>query len=311
MKKNATFKKMIAAALLMVAGTQVSFAQGAYNNIWVKAFAVPAEGGTVYVDFFLDENEKQFGVTSEFKRSAFIAVDQAFILTKETDGFLLAGVARDVDKNGKYDAETDKQIHVWSNAYFDAVYDPTNYEVSGSSTASMALAEDALATMTQPTDQVLAVFTKGTVARRAIGQEAWGKVYSTKLENTVGDEVTFSAYGDSESKDKVRYFKFSHWTNAAGDTVSTEREMTVTATSMTVYYANFVETTQDEFKQTETDPNKIDWNQGNTDDPWGWLGVKSIKAEGQSNAVYNLQGRKVSKLGKGLYISNGKKVLMR
>ncbi len=310
MKKNATFKKMFAAALLFAAGTQVSMAQ--FNNVWLKADVYPAGGGLVYVDCSSDtiKNVPVYGTTSEFKRSEQLAPGAAFIFVRPATGYLFAGVARDANKNGQFDAE-DKQIHIWSIGYFDAVYDKKAYQGSSSSTEGYEMAQEALGQMTTPTDHVFAVFTKGAAAHRAVGQEAFGKVYSSKLDNAVGDEVTFTAYGDSYSDNGVQYYKFSHWTNEAGEEVGRERELKVTVSGTALYYANFVETTQDEFKQTETDPNKIDWNQGNTDDPWGWLGVKSIKAEGQSNAVYNLQGRKVSKLGKGLYISNGKKVLMR
>lgn len=310
MKKNSTFKKMFAAALLMVAGTQVSMAQ--FNNVWLKADVYPADGGLVYVDYSSDtiKNVPVYNTTSEFKRSEQMVPGAAFLYVRPANGYLFAGVARDANKNGQFDTE-DKQIHIWWNGYFDAIYDKTNYQGASSSTEGYAMAQEALGQMTTPTDQVYAVFTKGAAACRAIGQEAFGKVYSSKLDNAIGDEVTFTAYGDSYSDNGVQYYKFSHWTNAAGETVSSSREFKVTVTGTELYYANFVETTKDEFKLTEDDPNKIDWNNQEPDDPWGWLGVKSMKAEGQSNAVYNLQGRKVSKLVKGLYISNGKKVLVR
>ena len=310
MKKNSTFKKMLAVAALMVAGTQASMAQ--FNNVWLKADVYPADGGLVYVDYSSDtiKNVPVYATTSEFKRSEQLVPGAAFIYVRPATGYLFAGVARDSDKNGQFGAD-DKQIHIWANGYFDAIYDKTSYQGASSSTEGYAMAQEALAQMTSPTDQVFAVFTKGAAAHRAVGQEAFGKVYSSKLDNAVGDEVTFTAYGDSYSDSGVQYFKFSHWTNAAGETVSTEREFKVTVKGTELYYANFVETTQEEFKQTEDDPNKIDWNNQEPDDPWGWLGVKSIKTESQSNAVYNLQGRKVNTLVKGLYISNGKKVLVR
>ena len=310
MKKINTMKKMFGAALLFMAGTMSSYGQS-YNNVWVAADVYPANSGTVFVTWYVDETN--YAAHSEFKRSANFASD-AFILSEPAEGFLFAGYARDYNGNDQYDNDADKQIHVWANGYFSALYDHTEYEVPGSSTQSLAIAQEALTTMEKPPDHLFAVFTKGAVAHRAKGQETHGKVYSSKLYNEVGDQVTFSAYGDSESQSAggVKYFKFSHWTNAAGESVSTNREYTITVTGMETYYANFVETTKAEFQETEDDPNKIDWSKTGEDDPWTLLGVQTIE-QGRvaASPVFDLQGRVVKAPVKGLFIKNGKKMVIR
>ena len=39
--------------------------------------------------------------------------------------------------------------------------------------------------------------------------------------------------------------------------------------------------------------------------------INAVKSEPQSDVIYNLQGVRVQKAGKGLYIINGKKVVMK
>ena len=304
MKKITTFKRMMAVAVLAVAGSLQGFAQMAYNNVWVKADVYPEGSGLVFVDWYLDE--VNMAASSEFKRSANFSSD-AFILVEPLNGYQFAGVARDYNKNYQYDNEVDKQIHIWASGYFSCLYDHTDYFVSGSSSASEALAKEALEQMTVPTDQLFAVFTKGAVARRAEGEETHGKVYSNKLYNEIGDQVTFSAYGDSESQSSggVKYYKFDHWTDAGGNTVSTDREFTVTVTGMEVYYAHFSVTTKAEFKDTENDPNKIDWDSINN-------GINDVENTiVNDNRYYDLQGRSVAAPTKGIFINNGKKVVVK
>ena len=312
MKKNSTIKRMFAMAVMLL-GTMTSFAQLPLNNVWLKADVYPAGAGKVFVDWYIDE--VIFGESSEFKRSADFA-GSAFILAEPAEGWLYAGVARDYNKNGQYDNDVDKQLHIWANHYFDAIYDKTEYIVSGSSTETYNLANEALAKMDKPTDQVFAVFTKGAVAYRAEGDEARGKVYSSKLYNEPGDQVTFSAYGDSEYQSSTggnKYFKFDHWTDAEGNTVSTDREFTVTVKGMEVYYACFTEISKQEYNDTEKnlDPNKIDWN--NQDEfPWDFMGVESVKAATSNDGrIYDMQGRVVTAPQKGVFIRNGKKVVLK
>ena len=319
MKKNSTFKRMAAIALLVMGGSVATYADY-FQCIYAKADVYLAGAGTIFFDFGLqDFADDKFAASGEIKRVANLAPGQAFIFAKAAEGWLFAGVARDADKNGQFTNEGDKHIHIWSNGYFDAIYDKTKYEDPSSSSGSMRLAEQALANMTTPTDQVFAVFTKGAVAYRAVGQEAWGKVYSSKLDNTIGDEVTFSAYGDSEAPEGggIKYYKFSHWTNAKGEKVGETRELKVKVTTgMEVYYANFVETTQKDFADSgeKDDPNKIDWGNeqsGGGSFPWDPFAVESIKADKASSAIFNLKGQRVAQPAKGLFIKNGKKYIVK
>ena len=312
MKKNSTIKRMFAVAVMLF-GTLTSFAQLPLNNVWLKADVYPSGAGKVFVDWYIDE--VNMAESSEFKRSADFA-SSAYILVEPSDGWLFAGVSRDYNKNGLYDNEIDKQLHIWYNHYFDAIYDKTEYFVSGSSTETYNMAQEALKAMTKPTDQVFAVFTKGAVAYRAVGDEARGKVYSSQVYNEPGDQVTFSAYGDSEYQSSTgsnKYFKFDHWTDANGNTVSTDREFTVTVKGMEVYYACFSEISKQEYNETEKDldPNKIDWYDPE-EFPWDFMSVESVKTDSKTDSrIYDLQGRVVTAPQKGVFIRGGKKVVVK
>ena len=260
MKYFTYIKRIFAATALVLAVAAQSLANES-QIIWVKAVAYPTGAGTVYVDYGL-EGEKTFEATSEFKRHSNGAISSAFIWSQPAEGWQLAGYVRDSNKNGEFDNDIskDRQVKVNANGFFTAVYDPTVYKGNSTSEADAA-AEEAMQEMTSPTDLVFAVFTKGAIARAAVGQETHGKVYSSKLYTEAGDEVTFSAYGDSDSQDSgVKYYKFDHWTDADGNTVGIDRRLTVTVKGGDIYYAHFVETTSGEFKETEHDPNYYDPN---------------------------------------------------
>ena len=305
MNKHILLKRAFAAAALLTCVSMQSMADS-FNNVWVKAFALPSNGGGVYVDYGLDDINLQS--VSEFKRSSNATPSSAFIYTEPATGFLFAGVARDMDRNGAYDAEKDRQIHIWYNYFFTAFYDHTDY-IGGSSTEAMEIAEEALAQMTQPTDQVLAIFTKGDVAKRAIDEEACGYVFSSKLDNQPGDQVTFYAYGDVDSRNSPnKYYKFHSWLDEQGNTVSTNRELTVTVQGMKTYYAHFEQTSKAEYQTTEKLPDRYKWDYNNPEwDPAGIETVSAGKSAAASSAIYDLQGRRVAQPGKGLFIQNGKK----
>ena len=308
MKTIFSTKKLFVAASMLLAFATEGFAQQEYNNVWVRADVYPAGSGKVFIDWNVDE--VTYSETySEFKRSINIAASNAFIYAKAKEGYLFAGVVRDINDNGQYDLDTDRQVHIWANHFFTAYYDHTPYISQISSGEAQEMAEDALALMKKPTDQLFAVFTQGAVAHRAVGEETWGKVYSSKVYNEVGDQVTFSAYGDSESTDDgTVYYKFDHWSNAAGQDVSTDRFLTVTVTGMETYYAHFVRTTKAEFKETETDPNK--WDYDNKE--WNPNAIQSVKnIPANSSVIYDLQGRRVSQPTKGVFIKDGKKVIVK
>ena len=305
MKKHILSKRIIAVAALLTCVSMQSMADS-FNNVWVKAFAVPSNGGGVYVDYGLDDINLQS--VSEFKRSSNATPSSAFIYTEPATGFLFAGVARDMDLNGAYDAEKDRQVHIWYNYFFTAFYDHTDYIDISSSTEAQKLAEEALAQMTQPTDQVLAIFTKGDVAKRAIDEEACGYVFSSKLDNQPGDQVTFYAYGDVDSRNSPnKYYKFHSWLDEQGQVVSTNRELTVTVQGMKTYYAHFVQTTKAEYQSTEKLPDRYKWDYNNPE--WDPTGIQNVNANNAaaSSAIYDLQGRRVAQPGKGLFIQNGKK----
>ena len=308
MKKIFTTKRLFAAAALLCTVSLNSVADS-FNNVWVRADVFPANSGTVFVDWNIDE--VNFGSYSEFKRSSNIGTSNAFILAEPANGWLYAGVARDMNLDGQYDAVNDKQVHVWYNFFFTAFYDHTDYIDQSSSSAAMAKAEEALAAMTNPTDRVIAVFTKGAVARRAEGQEAYGYVYSSKLYNEPGDEVTFSAYGDCDSRGSYNiYYKFNCWLNEKGDTVSTNRHLTVNVKGMEVYYAHFEATNKADYTENEKLPEQYKFDYNNTDWNGQFGAVESIEYDRQADSkMYDLQGREVTVPRKGLYIRGGKKVL--
>ena len=247
MKKTYTLHKVLAAMLLAIGSTLPA---AAYNNVWVKAEAYPTGAGTVYVSNFPDEEDIDLAETSEFKRSTNAAPSTAFIWAEPAEGYLLAGYARD-NGNNTYENGDDVQVKVRYDGYFTAVYDPTEYGNAGASSQAQAEAEAALEEMEEPTDHIYAVFTQGAVVRVAEGQEERGYVFTNKLYNKPGDKVMFSAFGDSNSDEGVKYYRFDHWTDANGENLGTNRFLTVTAQGMDIYYAHFVKTTKDDFKQNE------------------------------------------------------------
>ena len=315
MKKILSSKKLIVTTAMLSTFALHSQADS-FNNVWVRADVVPQNAGTVFVDWYIDE--VNLASYSEFKRSINFGASSAYIITEPASGWLFAGVARDLNRNGQYEAENDKQIHVFYNGFFTAFYDHTDYTDPSSSTGAMAKAEEALAEMTTPTDLVLAVFTKGAVAQRAEGQEAFGYVYSSKLYNEPGDQVTFYAYGDYDSRGSSNvYYKFDCWKDAAGNEVSRDREFTVTVKGMETYYANFVTTTKADYQENEKVPERFKFDYYNIDWNGEWNGIETVSTDNGSHRshVYDLGGRRmgrdVSTLRKGLYVVDGRKLIIR
>ena len=288
-------KRMAAAAMLMAASLQ-GFA---YNNVWVRAEAQPTGAGIVYVDWNDDEETPVFDDASEFKRATNAGASTAFIWAQPEAGYQLAGYVRD-NGNQIYDNGVDLQIRVSPTGLFTAVYDHTEYGDAGSSSTAQAEAEAALADMENPTDLIFAVFTQGDIARPAEGQELYGWVYCNKLDNEPGDEIILDAYGDSDNSDgTVRYYKFDHWTDAYGETVSTERFLHVTVSGGEVYYAHFIETTEED--RDVYNPHKEDYT-----------GIAQVNAKaGTPQDAYDLSGRKALPTQKGVRIVNGKKAFMK
>ena len=312
MKKFFSTKRILAAVTMLCAVSVQSYADD-FNNVWVKALTYPSGAGTVFVDWYLDEVNLQS--TSEFKRAINFGASNAFIVAEANDGWMFAGVARDMDMNGQYSADKDKQIHVFYNNFFTAYYDHTNFHGQSSSEAQ-ELAEEALKSMKKPTDQVIAVFSKGAVASRAEDEEAFGYVYCSNLANEPGDQVTFYAYADYDSRNSPNvYYKFDSWLDASGQEVSRNREFTITVTGMEHYYAHFVKTTKKDWEENEKaifpdrykfDYNNQDWN------PSEWVGISELKADlAAGKAIYDLQGRRVEKTAKGVFIQNGKKMIVK
>ena len=313
MKHILNAKRLFVATSLFLAVSLESIAQYPLNNVWLRADVYPAGAGQVFVDWALDEvfYQSEF---SEFKRSVNQAASRAYLLAKPAEGYQYAGVARDTNHNGQYDNDyqTDRLVHIWWNHYFSCFFDHTDYLVPGSNADTEELAKEALDAMTTPTDQVYAVFTKGAVAHRAVGEEAHGYVYCSKLDNQPGDQVTFFAYGDSESTDTegTFYYKFDYWSNASGTEVSREREFTVTVAGGELYYAHFTRTTRAEFKETETLPDIFKYDYNNPD--WNPNAIQSVKSiPANSSVIYDLQGRRVSQAAKGVFIKDGKKVIVK
>ena len=306
MRKFFSTKRLMAAAALLTGFSTQGMAD-TFNNVWVRALTYPAGGGTVYVDWYLDDVDPQS--TSEFKRSINFGASNAFIYAEPAEGYLYAGVARDMDRDGVYSADKDRQIHVWYNYFFTAFYDHTEY-YGQSSTEAMAVADEALAKLTEPTDQVLAVFTKGDVAKRAEDEEAFGYVFSSKLDNQPGDQVTFYAYGDCDSRNSPNvYYKFDSWLDEAGNEVSRDREFTVTVQGMKTYYAHFVKTTKADYTENEKVPDQFKFDYNNPE--WDPAGIQTVTADKANGPVYDLLGRRMARPAKGICIQNGKKVVIR
>lgn len=309
-----TTKKFIIAALMMLVVSVESFAYP-YNNVWVWATVYPANSGTVFVYYYQLPETFNYGAISEFKNSASFTASDAFIWAKPAEGYQFAGAVRDLNRNTIYDPDADRQLWIWENHYFTAFYDHTDYEDVSSSSSSEEMAREALEEMTVPTDIVVAVFTKGAVARLAEGQGTRGRVYSSKLDNKAGDQVTFYAYGDSENVDGeglVRY-GFDYWSNAAGENVSTNREFTFTVSGSEVYYANFKVVSKEEYEANERVPEKFKFDYNNPEWNGEFSGIQNVNAQQQTSdsKVFDLQGRRVSQPTKGVFIQNGKKVIFK
>lgn len=278
----------------------------------MKAKAYPTGAGKVYTNSSnkasngVDDIEKVFEDVSEFKDYSNKAIGTAYIWSQlEDNSFQLAGYARDTNKNGEFDNDTntDKQVKVRPDAYFDGIPYPEKYDL-GSSTASQEAAETALSQKTEPSDLVFAVFTKGAVAKMKEGQENFGHIWNSKLSSVPEDQVQFLAYSDSH---EGKYYKFDHWENAAGENIGTDRLLTVTVTGKEIYYAVVTETTEDDYLAYEKDPHVSD-NQSGTF-PWE-TAIQTVKsANTASSAIYDLQGRRVAQPAKGIFIQNGKKIV--
>ena len=309
-----TTKQFILAAALLLTASLESYAQY-FNNIWVRADVYPANSGKVFVFWNQEPDEYTYGATSEFKRSTNSAESAAFMWAKPAEGYQFAGGVRDFNRNQQYDPDTDRQLWIWENHYFTAFYDHTPYQGKSSTSEGLEMALEALEEMTVPTDLVLAVFTKGAVARLAEGQGTRGRVYSSKLDNKAGDQVTFYAYGDSENVDGeglVRY-GFDYWSNAAGENVSTNREFTFTVSGSEVYYANFKVVSKEEYEANERVPEKFKFDYNNPEWNGEFNGIQNVNVQQQTSdsKVFDLQGRRVSQPTKGVFIQNGKKVIFK
>ena len=298
---NISIRKMLLCTLLAVAGYSQSLAQNSANAVWVRAEATPSEGGMVYVNWYLDGDEMPIDYISDFKRAVNIAASTAFIIVEPMEGWRLAGYARD-NGDGQYDSAQDEQIYVRPDSYFSAVYYPEEYLGDGSSSSSAQIeAELALEDKEAPSDHVFAVFTQGDIAMQAEDEEWMGKVWCSKLNNEVGDEVLFAANGESISKQTggVDYYRFDHWETPGGESI-TDRVIKVNVVGGEVYYAHFVKTTKDDYMANER--KKPDFT-----------AVNAVKTDARATAVerYDLQGRRVVAPRKGVYIQDGKKVIMK
>ena len=293
-------RTLLLAAIAITSFTQ-SLAQNTANAVWVRAEATPVDGGLVYVNWMLEGDEIAEEYYSEFKRAINIGASTAFILAEPADGWQLAGYVRDNGDN-QYENGEDQQIYVRPDGYFTAVYDPTEYQGDGSSSSSAQYeAEAALEDMENPTDMIFAVFTKGDIAMQAEDEEWMGKVWASKLNNEAGDEVYFSANGESISQNfgGVKYYKFDYWTTPDGNTVY-DRYIKVTVTGGEIYYAHLTQTTQSDYLANE--------RKNPTFSGISTL-VNSTKAVDRS--FYDLQGRRVATPTKGVFIQNGKKVVVK
>lgn len=308
-----TTKKFVLAAAMLMAVSLESSAQG-FENFYVRATVFPANSGTVFVDDYQLPETYNYGATSEFKWS--MQFRHGYIWVKAAEGYQFAGVVRDKNMNGQYDADGDQQLWVRMNHYFDPIGDGKNYEVAGNTKASEELAKQALEAMTTPTDYILAVFTKGAVAKKNPEQESIGRIYSSKLDNAVGDQVTFYAYGDGESQyidgEGYVYYKFDHWADATGQSVSTNREFTFTVQGGEVYYAHFAVTTKEDYQKNEQVPEQFKETFNNTQWDGGFDGIETVKvAKTANSAIYNINGQRVAQPAKGLFIQNGKKFVVK
>lgn len=300
--KTSILKKALLLAFVVISGQ--AFAQNVCDIVWVKAEATPVDGGLVYVNWNYEGDEIPEDFVSEFYRAVNIGASTAFIVAEPNvaDGWMLAGFARDTNKNGRYDNGEDQQFYVRPDGFFTAKIYPESYNGDGSSSSSAqieaeAALADKIANEEEPSDRVYAVFTQGDIAMQAEDQEWYGKVWSSKLNNEIGDEVTFTAVGESfvPQTGSNKYFKFDHWTIPGGETLYT-RSITVTVSGGEIYYAHFVETTKEDFNN----------NERNTAIDPVFKGSRTFGSK-----FYNLQGQVVEPSAKGVYIQNGKKVVLK
>lgn len=279
MNKTFTLKRALAAAFLL-AGSLQSFA---YNNLYLKAEAYPTGAGLVYASVYMldyEDGDVDFQPTSEVKQPCLYS--DAFIWTEAADGYQLAGYARD-NGNGKYDNGVDEQVRVNPvTGAFTAILDPVQYDGNGITSQGQVDAENALAEITEPTDYIFAVFTKGDVAFVAEGCEDLGTVIASQLDNEVGESVTFTAKAD-------RRQHFTNWTDAAGTVLSSAVTLTVEVKGGAIYYAHFAE--------------------GEADDD----GVEAIEQRDNLHSpLFDLQGRRADASAKrGIYVRDGKKVAVK
>lgn len=275
MNKTFTLKNAMVAAFVM-AGSLPSFA---YNNLFLKAEAYPTGAGRVYVSTYIsdyEDGDADFQPVSEVKQAR--QTSDAFIWTEAAEGYLLAGYARD-NGNGKYDNGVDQQVRVNpATGAFTAILDPEQYDGNGNTSQGLVDAENALAEMTEPTDYIFAVFTKGDVAVIAAGNEDMGTVTASRLDNSVGESVTFTAKADKNTH-------FTGWTDAGGTVVDTHHTMTVTVAGGTTYYAHFAEGAEDE------------------------SAVHAIGQDAAVQPIYDLQGRRADATAKrGIYVKGNRKI---
>ena len=278
MNKTFTLRNALAAALMLTGSLQSS----AYNNLYLRAEAYPTGAGRVYVSTYIsdyEDGDADFQPVSEVKQAR--QTSDAFIWTEAAEGYLLAGYARD-NGNGKYDNGVDQQVRVNpATGAFTAILDPEQYDGNGNTSQGLVDAENALAEMTEPTDHIFAVFTKGDVAFVAEGCEDMGTVTSSRLDNSVGESVTFTAKADKNTH-------FTGWTDAAGTVVDTHHAVTVTVAGGATYYAHFAEGAEDE---------------------------SAVQAVGQDAAVqplYDLAGRRAEAAARqgrrGIYVQGNRKI---
>lgn len=312
MKQTFTFKRLFVAAFFLLTAASQALANED-EIIWVKAEAYPTGAGTVYTNYANRDNDgndiaKTFEATSEFKRYTNGAITTSYIWAQvDNNDYQLAGFARDTNKNGIFDNDTntDSQVKVDFDGYFKGVPYPETIQGQSTTDADEKAAE-ALAEKTEPSDLVFAVFTKGAIAVMAAGQEAFGHIWTSKLSTEAGDQVQFLAYGDEYQS---KYYKFDHWENAAGQNVGTDRLLTVTVQGKEAYYAVVVETDKEDFKANEKDPHVSDSQSGEF--PWE-SGIKTVNLGDTDNTViYDLQGRRVAQPVRGMFIQNGKKIVVK
>lgn len=294
---NKTFYKnsLLTAALWFMVSLQ-GFANS-YQNLYLRAEAYPTGAGKVYVssDYEAKDNGKlDLQPVSELKESQ--QYGAAYIWSEPAEGYLLAGYARD-NGNGVFDDNgIDTQVSVnRKSGYFDPVLDEEEFENPNGTTQSQHDAEEALEFLEDPTDYIFAVFTKGDVACLADdsyasdGSDYFGKVFASKLDNKVGETVTFTV-----KPDKNRHL--ARWTNSAGVTVSTKPGIKVGVKGGEIYYAHFASGAPAEGEEDVIDDL--------TD------AIEGIKAEAgkDAGATYDLSGRMVKAGKQGIYIQKGKKI---